>query len=90
MTVRLFDERERRWSIYWTDSRRAVLFPPVLGGFSGERGLFFGQDTESGRPVRVRFIWERRPGDRPHWEQAFSLDGNDWETNWVMDFQRRR
>ena len=88
VTVRLFDERERRWSIYWTDSRRAVLFPPVVGGFSGERGLFFGQDTEGGRPVQVRFIWERRPGDRPHWEQAFSLDGRDWETNWVMDFRR--
>ena len=90
MTVRLFDVRERRWSIHWTDTRRAILYPPVLGGFSGNRGLFFGEDVDGGRTVRVRFIWERRSGDRAHWEQAFSLDGHSWETNWVMDFSRPR
>ena len=88
MTVRLFDERERRWSIYWTDTRRVVLGPPVHGGFTGDRGIFYGDDTEGGRPVQVRFIWERRPGGRAHWEQAFSLDGQTWETNWVMEFRR--
>ena len=88
MTVRLFDERERRWSIYWTDTRRVVLGPPVHGGFTGDRGIFHGDDTEGGRPVQVRFIWERRPGGRAHWEQAFSLDGQTWETNWVMEFRR--
>ncbi|HVP60238.1 MAG TPA: hypothetical protein VMT11_06755 [Myxococcaceae bacterium] len=90
MTVRLFDARERRWAIHWTDSRRAVLFPPVLGGFDGDRGLFYGEDTEGDRPVQVRFVWERRPGERAHWEQAFSLDGRSWETNWAMDFSRPR
>jgi hypothetical protein len=90
MTVRLFDAQERRWSIYWTDSRRAVLSPPVRGGFDGDRGLFHGEDVEGGRPVQVRFLWERRAAERPHWEQAFSLDGRSWETNWVMDFTRPR
>jgi len=90
MTVRLFDVQERRWSIYWTDTRRAVLGPPVRGGFHGSQGLFFGDDVEGGRAVRVRFIWERRPSERAHWEQAFSLDGATWETNWVMDFSRPR
>ena len=90
MTVRLFDVQERRWSIYWTDSRRAVLYPPVRGGFAGERGLFYGGDIEGGRAVRVRFVWERRPGEQAHWEQAFSLDGASWETNWVMELSRPR
>jgi len=90
MTVRLFDVQERRWSIYWTDTRRAVLAPPVRGGFEGDRGLFFGEDVEGARAVQVRFIWERRPDERAHWEQAFSLDGETWETNWVMDFSRPR
>lgn len=88
MTVRLFDVQQRRWAIYWTDTRRVVLGPPVYGGFSGDRGFFFGEDVEGGRAVRVRFIWERRSGDRAHWEQAFSLDGERWETNWVMEFTR--
>jgi hypothetical protein len=60
----------------------------VHGGFTGDRGIFHGDDTEGGRPVQVRFIWERRPGGRAHWEQAFSLDGQTWETNWVMEFRR--
>jgi len=90
MTVRLFDVQQRRWAIYWTDTRRAVLGPPVHGGFSGDRGFFFGEDVEGGRAVRVRFLWERRDGGRAHWEQAFSLDGERWETNWVMDFSRPR
>jgi hypothetical protein len=90
MTVRLFDERERRWSIYWTDSRRAVLTPPVRGGFDGERGLFYGEDVEGGRAVQVRFIWERRPDGQARWEQAFSLDGGTWEKNWVMELRRPR
>ena len=90
MTVRLFDVQQRRWAIYWTDTRRAVLAPPVHGGFSGDRGFFFGEDVEGGRAVRVRFLWERRDGGRAHWEQAFSLDGETWETNWVMDFSRPR
>ncbi|MGZ6139534.1 MAG: hypothetical protein ACXWLA_02625 [Myxococcaceae bacterium] len=88
MTVRLFDSRERRWAIYWTDSRRAVLFPPVFGGFDGDRGLFYGEDSEGGRTVQVRFIWERRAGGGAHWEQAFSLDRCTWETNWTMEFTR--
>jgi len=90
MTVRLFDTQERRWSIYWTDSRRALLFPPVQGGFDGERGLFYGEDVEGGRPVQVRFIWERRPDGKARWEQAFSLDGATWEVNWVMELRRPR
>ena len=90
MTVRLFDLQERRWSIYWTDSRRAVLSPPVRGGFDGERGLFYGEDLEGGRPVRVRFIWERRSEGEALWQQAFSLDGASWETNWVMELRRPR
>jgi len=89
MTVRLFDVQQRRLAIYWTDTRRAVL-APVHGGFSGDRGFFFGEDVEGGRAVRVRFLWERRDGGRAHWEQAFSLDGETWETNWVMDFSRPR
>ena len=90
MTVRLFDARERRWAIHWTDSRRAVLYPAVSGGFSGERGLFHGEDLEGGRPVKVRFIWERGTDGHARWEQAFSLDGEAWETNWIMELSRLR
>lgn len=87
MTFRFFDPATRRWSIYWADSRRGVLEPPVVGSFEGDTGTFYGDDVFQGRPIRVRFVWTRAPQVR--WEQAFSTDGGrTWETNWTMDMTR--
>jgi hypothetical protein len=88
LTLRLFDTAQKRWSIYWINSRSGVLFPPVHGGFEGTRGLFFGEDSDDGRAVQVRFEWNVLGTDAARWEQAFSLDGQAWETNWVMEFER--
>lgn len=89
-TVRTLDVAKRRWSIHWINSRSGVLFPPVHGGFCGNRGEFYGDDEDDGRPVNVRFIWLKQGADRARWEQAFSLDGSAWETNWVMEMRRDR
>ena len=75
LTLRTFDVAQRRWSIYWINSRDGVLTPPVHGGFDGNRGLFYGEDTDDGREVQVRFHWTRQGPDAARWEQAFSLDG---------------
>jgi hypothetical protein len=88
MTVRLFDRARRCWSIYWSNSDGAVLFPPVLGGFSGERGEFFGDDRDDGQPIKVRCLWTRQDADHARWQQAFSRDGVSWEWNWTMDLSR--
>jgi hypothetical protein len=90
MSFRFFDPEKRRWSIYWADSRRpGELDPPVHGVFSGDVGLFHGEDVHRGRPVLVRFTWSGVTTETPRWEQAFSDDGGrTWETNWVMDFTR--
>ena len=89
MTFRFFDPKTRLWSIYWADSRRGVLDPPVVGCFSGDVGLFEGKDTFEGRPIRVRFTWTRLGPETARWEQAFSADGGTtWETNWVMEMTR--
>jgi hypothetical protein len=88
MTIRTFDPETRKWSIYWVNSRTGTLFPPVAGGFAGDRGEFYGDDEDGGRPVKVRYVWTRQGKDAARWEQAFSLDGRKWETNWVMDLTR--
>ena len=90
MSFRFFDPATREWSIYWADSRRpGELDPPVHGVFSGDVGLFHGEDVHRGRPVLVRFTWSGVTTETPRWEQAFSDDGGKtWETNWVMDFTR--
>jgi hypothetical protein len=89
MSFRFFDRASGQWSIYWADSRRGVLEPPVLGSFTGDVGTFEGSDVFEGRPIRVRFIWSRVDSPTPRWEQAFSADGGrTWETNWIMDMAR--
>ena len=90
LAMRFFDPGTRLWSIYWADSRRSgLLDPPVIGGFSGDIGVFEGDDTFAGEPIRVRFVWSGVTTPTPRWEQAFSDDGGDtWETNWIMDFAR--
>ena len=88
-SFRFFNPAARQWAIYWADSRRGVLDPPVIGSFAGDTGVFEGTDTLDGRPILVRFIWSRVTTPSPRWEQSFSADGGKtWETNWVMDMTR--
>jgi hypothetical protein len=90
MSFRFFDPVEKRWAIYWADSRRpGVLDAPVFGDFDGDVGVFEGADTFDGRPIIMRFTWTRVTTPTPRWEQAFSDDdGATWETNWIMEFTR--
>ena len=90
MSFRFFDPETGLWSIYWADSRYSgLLDPPVVGSFSGDTGIFEGEDEFEGRPILVRYTWSRVTTPSPRWEQAFSEDGGKtWETNWVNDFTR--
>jgi hypothetical protein len=89
MSFRFVNATTGQWSIYWADSRRGTLEPPVTGGFTGNVGIFSGADTLEGRAILVRYTWSLVDTPTPRWEQAFSGDGGlTWETNWVMDFCR--
>jgi hypothetical protein len=88
-TLRLFHPVTRAWTIYWMDSRNPKLDPPMAGRFEDGRGLFFGDDSFDGKPIRVRFIWLPMTETTCRWEQAFSVDGGaTWETNWTMSLTR--
>jgi hypothetical protein len=90
LTVRTFDREKRQWSIYWISSRTGTMYPPVHGGFDGDRGEFYGTDTDEDRPVHVRFVWIKQGPDRATWEQSFSFDGATWEVNWQNTLTRVR
>ena len=47
----------------------------MIGSFSGDVGIFEGDDTFDGTPIRVRFVWSGVTTPTPRWEQAFSDDG---------------
>jgi hypothetical protein len=52
-------------------------------------GLISKASHDSGKPIRIRFIWSKITPTSCHWAQAFSPDGGKtWETNWVQDIQR--
>lgn len=88
-SIRTLDAARQMWTIHWTTNASGRLFAPVHGGFDGDRGEFFGPDVEAGTPILARYIWSGRTTGLPRWEQAFSVDGGrQWETNWVMTFQR--
>jgi hypothetical protein len=57
LTLRTFDLKKRQWSIYWVSSASGKLEVPVLGGFDGNRGEFYGEDVDHDRPVKVRYTW---------------------------------
>ena len=80
--------RTHLWKPLLHSVAAGAMDPPVVGGFHGDRGEFYGRDTDAGRPVLVRFIWTRLGPDAARWEQAFSYAGSAWQTNWVMAFRR--
>ena len=88
LTLRTFDLEKRQWSIYWVSSASGKLDVPVVGGFNGNHGEFYGEDQDNGRPIKVRYMWNKVDRDHARWEQAFSYDDRGWETNWTADFTR--
>jgi hypothetical protein len=89
MTLRLFNPSTRQWSIYWMSNQTGTLEPPVVGDFKDGVGVFEGDDTFEGHPIRVRFIWSEITANTARWEQEFSDDdGQTWEKNWIMRFKR--
>ncbi|MBX3155965.1 MAG: hypothetical protein KF773_08195 [Deltaproteobacteria bacterium] len=88
ITFRHFDLVKKQWSIYWVNSRTGAMFPPVVGGFQGKTGDFYGEDTDDGKPVKVRFHWTVLDADHLRWEQSFSYDGATWELNWMNELTR--
>jgi hypothetical protein len=83
-----FDIEKRQWSLYWINAKSGKLDSPLVGGFVHERGEFYGEDVEDGRPIKVRYSWIKQDPDHARWEQAYSFDNKTWETNWVSDFRR--
>lgn len=97
VTLRVFNPATGRWSLYWLTNQGAgigadgVLSAPVVGRFEHGKGVFEGDDTWDGRPIRVRYTWRQGDAGHAHWEQAFSPDGGrSWETNWTMEMTRLR
>ena len=90
--------RGGEWLIYWLDTGNPAPAFQVRGNFAadGEEGEFFGEDELNGTLYPLRFRWWRLGPGWARWDQAFKLpdtaDGEagkeQWEVNWVMEFER--
>jgi hypothetical protein len=91
VTLRAFDPKTQKWSIWWLDGNNPTKIDvPVVGGFESGSGTFYADDTFKGKPIKVRFLWKNITSTTRQWEQAFSADaGKTWETNWIAYFTKK-
>jgi hypothetical protein len=89
-TLRLYNPTSHQWSIYLIDLDNGTLaLPPVVGGFTGNRGEFFDQEEYKGRAILVRYVWLNISPKSARMEQSFSPDGGKtWEVNWICELSR--
>jgi hypothetical protein len=89
-TLRLYNPTSRQWSIYLVDVNNGTLgLPPVVGGFTRNRGEFFDQEEYKGRAILVRYMWLNISPKSARMEQSFSPDGGKtWEVNWICELSR--
>ncbi|MGA2348035.1 MAG: hypothetical protein ABSF93_18645 [Candidatus Sulfotelmatobacter sp.] len=89
-TLRLYNPTSHQWSIYLVDVNNGTLgLPPVVGGFTGNRGEFFDQEDYKGRAILVRYMWLNISPTSARMEQSFSPDGGKtWEVNWICELSR--
>src|ERR1700729_1891763 len=67
----------------WIEFEGTLFSQPLMGGYANV------DDTEGGKPVRLRFLWSQITPASCHWEQAESTDGGKtWETDWIQDLKR--
>lgn len=89
-TLRLYNSTSHQWSIYLVDVDKGTLdLPPMIGGFTGNRGEFFDQENFKGRAILVRYVWLDLSPQSARMEQSFSADGGkNWEVNWICELSR--
>jgi hypothetical protein len=84
LTLRLYDPHTRQWILYWANSDDGILHEPLIGEFKGGRGVFYGQNTYSGRVVFVRSVYFDIKPDSYRFAQGLSDDGGkDWRTDFT-------
>jgi hypothetical protein len=87
--IRAFDPARGQWSSWWLDGRSpSEIGKPLRGRFENGVGTFLSDEMLDDRRIFNRVIWSGISAQAARWEQASSLDGQNWEINWVSDFTR--
>lgn len=90
MGLRLLDVDKKLWADHWVNAKSGVLAPsPSWGNFESGVGTWDSDDTEDGKPVIWRGVWDQITPTSCRWYQAVSRDGGaSWQETWVMHWTR--
>jgi hypothetical protein len=90
MGLRLLDVNKRVWSDHWVNAKTGVLAREgQTGSFENGVGIFIGDDTQHGKPIKAGGLWDRITRTSCRWRQVISRDGGrTWDHTWVMEWRR--
>ena len=90
MGLRLLDRETRVWSDFWVNAKSGVLGAAGLtGGFVDGAGVYTAEDTDDGKPIVVRGVWDEITPTSCRWRQGSSRDGGaTWDDHWIMHWSR--
>lgn len=90
MGLRLLNIENGFWNDFWVNAKSPVLTTPGLEGeFKDGVGTFTVKEEEGQQVLLVRGVWDEITADSCRWYQSVSKDeGQTWEDNWIMRWQR--
>ena len=89
LTLRTYNPQTHLWTLYWTTSQDAKMYPSNVGQFKDGVGVFYSPATTNGKPAYDRYVWSKLDTDSPHFEESLSDDGGKtWELYWISDMTR--
>lgn len=90
MGLRLLDRESKLWADHWVNAKSGVMATtPAWGSFVDGVGTWDSEETESGKTMIYRGVWDRITARSCRWYQASSSDsGRTWQTSWTMDWTR--
>ncbi len=89
LSLRLYDQKNHVWNLYFANAATGRLGPPDVGAFQRGCGVFYDRETYDGKPVDVRFVFSGITATSFRFVQSYSSDhGQTWIENWISTFAR--
>jgi hypothetical protein len=91
LTLFLYNPQSHQWSQSFANSKLGVLTEPNVGGFRGNRGELYGQDTINDRSILIRAVWSDIRPNSHQYEESYSADGGrTWSPALIANLTRIR